>query len=401
MMHFTVIKEGKRPVDERVVLTPKQVAELNKEHSNKLKITVQSSEVRRIKDAEYNKAGVTLVEDPAQADILLGVKEVPKEDLIPNKTYLFFSHTIKKQPYNKALLQTILERKIRLIDWETLRDGRGRRLIGFGRYAGIVGTYNGFRAMGLRDGLFDLKKAQDCEDGKELLQELQKVKLPAMKILLTGRGKVAKGSIEILEALKIKKVGIRDYLSRSFDEPVYCQITFQDYFRAKDGKEHNTQHFFDHPDQYESDFMRFAKHTDFFIAGHYWDSKAPFLFTREDARSQDFKINLVADISCDIDGPVASTLRPSTIDDPFYGYDPQAEQEVAFDQKGAITVMAVDNLPCELPRDASHDFGEMFIHAVLPSFLNGDKHGILKRATIAENGKITEEYAYLREWVKG
>lgn len=401
MMHFTVIKEGKRPVDERVVLTPKQVAELNKEHSNKLKITVQSSEVRRIKDAEYNKAGVTLVEDPAQADILLGVKEVPKEDLIPNKTYLFFSHTIKKQPYNKALLQTILERKIRLIDWETLRDGRGRRLIGFGRYAGIVGTYNGFRAMGLRDGLFDLKKAQDCEDGKELLQELQKVKLPAMKILLTGRGKVAKGSIEILEALKIKKVGIRDYLSRSFDEPVYYQITFQDYFRAKDGKEHNTQHFFDHPDQYESDFMRFAKHTDFFIAGHYWDSKAPFLFTREDARSQDFKINLVADISCDIDGPVASTLRPSTIDDPFYGYDPQAEQEVAFDQKGAITVMAVDNLPCELPRDASHDFGEMFIHAVLPSFLNGDKHGILKRATIAENGKITEEYAYLREWVKG
>ncbi len=401
MMHFTVIKEGKRPVDERVVLTPKQVAELNEEYGHKLKVTVQSSEVRRIKDAEYNKAGVTLVEDPAQADILLGVKEVPKEDLIPNKTYLFFSHTIKKQPYNKALLQTILERKIRLIDWETLRDGRGRRLIGFGRYAGIVGTYNGFRAMGLRDGLFHLKKAQACEDGKELLQELQKVKLPAMKILLTGRGKVAKGSIEVLEALKIKKVGIRDYLSRSFDEPVYCQITFQDYFRAKDGKEHNTQHFFDHPDQYESDFMRFAQHTDFFIAGHYWDSKAPFLFTREDARSQDFKINLVADISCDIDGPVASTLRPSTIDDPFYGYDPQAEQEVAFDQKGAITVMAVDNLPCELPRDASHDFGEMFIHAVLPSFLNGDKHGILKRATIAENGKITEEYAYLREWVKG
>lgn len=401
MMQFTVIKEGKRPVDERVVLTPTQVAELNTEHEGKLRITVQASAVRRITNAEYKAAGVELVDDPNDASVLLGVKEVPKEDLIPNKTYLFFSHTIKMQPYNKALLQTILEKNIRLIDWETLTDGRGRRLIGFGRYAGIVGAYNGLRALGRREGVFNLKQAQACEDQKELMQELRKVQLEPIKILLTGRGKVAKGAMEILDALKIKKVGIRDYLNNSYNEPVFCQITFQEYFKPKDGGVHSTQHFYDHPDRYESDFMRFAQQTDFFIAGHYWDSKAPFLFTREDARSKDFKINLIADISCDIDGPVASTLRPSTIDDPFYGYDPKTEKEVAFDAPGAITVMAVDNLPCELPRDASRDFGEMFIHSVLPSFLNGDKHGILKRATIAENGKITEEYDYLKEWVRG
>lgn len=400
-MKFTVIKEGKRPVDERVVLTPEQVARLNNEHGSKLQISVQRSAVRRISDEEYIRAGVSLVDEAATADILLGVKEVPIDALIPNKTYLFFSHTIKMQPYNKGLLQAVLARKIRLIDWETLRDGRDRRLIGFGRYAGIVGTYNGFRALGKREGSFTLKQAQACEDGNELWQELKQVKLTPMKILLTGRGKVAKGAMEVLDALKIRRVGIREYLNNRYDEAVYCQITFQEYFRPKDGGVHSTQHFYDHPDQYESDFMRFAACTDFFIAGHYWDADAPFLFTREDARSTRFKINLVADISCDIDGPVASTLRPSTIDDPFYGYDPHSEQEVAYDAKGAITVMAVDNLPCELPRDASKDFGEMFIHAVLPSFLNGDKHGILKRATIAENGQISEAYAYLSEWVRG
>lgn len=398
MMKFTIIKEGKRPVDERVVLTPSQVADLNKSFST-LNFSVQKSEVRRISDAEYEKAGVSLTDDLTEADVLLGVKEVPIDQLVPNKTYLFFSHTIKKQPYNKPLLKAILERNIRLIDWETLKDARGRRLIGFGRYAGIVGTYNGFRALGQRDGLFSLKQAKACRDRKELELELMNVKLPPIKILLTGRGKVAKGALEVLNYMNIKKVSVRDYLTKTFDEPVYCQITFTDYFKPKDGGAFDTNLFYNAPENFESDFMRFARVTNFYIAGHFWDAKAPFLFTREDARSPDFKIDLIADISCDVDGPVASTIRASTIADPFYGYDPKSEKEVAFDAPGAITVMAVDNLPCELPRDASKDFGEMFTHAVLPSFINGDKHGILKRATIAENGLITDAHSYLRDWV--
>lgn len=399
MISFGVIKEGKIPTDERVPLIPEQIAELQKEHK-KIKIAVQSSPVRRIKDQEYIDAGIEVKLDVSDAEILLGVKEVPKEDLIPEKTYFFFSHTIKMQPYNKALLQTVLKKRIRLIDWECLRDGRGRRLIGFGRYAGIVGAYNGFRALGQRDGTFSLKKAHDCEDRAEMERELDKIKLVNQKILLTGRGKVAKGAMETLDAIGIKKVGIRDYLTREFNEPVYCQITFTEYFKRKGGTPFDIKEFYEHGDRYESDFMRFAKVSDMFIAGHYWDSKSPFLFTREDARHPDFKISLVADISCDIDGPVASTLRPSTIEDPFYGYDAESESEVEFDAPGAITVMAVDNLPCELPRDASRDFGEMFIHSVLPSFMNGDKHQILDRATIAQNGRITDHYAYLREWVE-
>lgn len=397
-MRIGIIKEGKTPTDERVPLTPNQVSRLMEDHSS-IEWVVQASPHRRIKDEEYRSKGIQVVDDMPPCDFLLGVKEVPIPEIVPETTHFFFSHTIKMQPYNKPLLQAVLEKRAGLIDWECLTDAAGRRLIGFGRYAGIVGAYNGFRALGLKTTSYSLKKARDCEDREEVNRELQKVRLDPMKILLTGRGKVAKGAIEVLETLGIEKVGIRAFLNDTFDHPVYAQITFSEYFKRKDGAAFVIQDFYDHPEQHESDFMRFAEVTDMYIAGHYWDSNAPFLFTREDAKSPTFNISLIADISCDIDGPVASTIRPSTIDDPFYGYHPKTEAEVAFDHPEAITVMAVDNLPCELPRDASHDFGEMFIKSVLPSIVNGDKHDILKRATIANNGKVTDEYAYLQEWV--
>lgn len=395
-----VIKEGKVPPDERVPLTPDQVAKITEQHPS-LKLKVQHSDVRRIKDEEYAGKGIVMQPDVSDCDVLLGVKEVPIEALIAHKTYFFFSHTIKKQPYNKPLLQAVMDKGITLIDWECLRNAQDHRLIGFGRYAGIVGTYNGFRAYGLKTGHFMLKKAHDCVDRTEVSAELKKVKLPPLKILLTGRGKVAKGAMEILDELGIRKVEAEAYLTQSFDTPVYCQITFTDYFKREDGEAFYTEHFFEHPETYRSDFMRFAKHTDYYIAGHYWGSESPFLFTREDARHPDFNISLVADISCDIDGPVACTLRPSDIADPFYAYDPVSETETDFDAKGAITVMAVDNLPCELPRDASRDFGEMFIKNVLPSLLDGDKNGILRGASITSKGELTPEYEYLREWVEG
>lgn len=398
MIKFGIIKEGKVPTDERVPLTPKQITRLI-ETKKEGKFIVQRSDVRRIKDAEYEALNIEMADDVSDADVLLGVKEVPESQLVQGKTHLFFSHTIKMQPYNKKLLRAVLDKNVRLIDWECLRDGLGRRVIGFGRYAGIVGTYNAFRAYGMKHKTYALKKAHDCEDRKEMEAQLDQVSLPNLKILLTGRGKVAKGAMEVLDLMGIKKVGIREYLRNGFDEPVYCQITFTEYFKPKDQGGFDVKEFYAHPERFKSDFMRFAQCSDVLIAGHYWDSKSPFLFTREDARSASFNISLVADISCDIDGPIASTLRPSTIADPFYGYDPLAEKEVAYDAEGAITVMAVDNLPCELPRDASHDFGEMFISSVLPSFLNGDKKDILKKATIAQDGKITDHYAYLREWV--
>src|SRR5699024_7020113 len=153
-------------------------------------------------------------------------------------------------------------------------------------------------------------------------------------------------------------------------------------------KKLNVEDFLSHREQYISDFMRFAKVTDYFIAGHFYGEGSPYLFTREDAKSADFNISLIADVSCDVDGPVASTIRPSTIANPFYGYDPQTEKEVDFDTDNAITVMAIDNLPCELPKDASKGFGEMFLEQVIPAFFNGDKEGILARAKMTEDKKL-------------
>jgi len=399
-MKFGLIKERKTPPDRRVVFSPEKARTVQNQYPH-LEFAVKSSDIRIFTDTAYEENGLEVTDDLSSCDVLLGVKEVPIEALIPKASYFFFSHTIKKQPYNRDLLKAVLEKSIELYDHEVITNPRGGRLIGFGRYAGLVGAYNGFRALGLRDGLFNLPKVESLADLKALLQELDTIQIPNLKICLSGLGKVAKGAKEILDHLQIKKVGVEQYLNASFDEPVYTIINVMDYNQRKDGKLGKTSEFFFDPTPYESTFMRFAQVTNFFIAGHFYGDNAPYLITREDAKRPDFKINLIADISCDIDGPVASTIRPSTIANPFYGYDPQTESEVAFNAEGAIAVMAVDNLPCELPKDASEGFGDMFAKYVIPAFFNGDLDGILERARMTKDGKLTHRYSYLQDFVDG
>ncbi|MCB0398186.1 MAG: alanine dehydrogenase [Winogradskyella sp.] len=400
-MKFAIIKERKNPPDRRVVFSPETLAEARKRFPE-AEFIVESSDIRIFPDAAYAKLGFKVTDDVSEADVMIGVKEVPIENLIPNKKYFYFSHTIKKQPYNRKLLKAMLEKNIEMYDHETIVKQSGARLIGFGRYAGLVGAYNGFRALGLRDGLFNLPKVETLADLEEVKAELDKITIPNIKILLTGTGKVAHGAKEILDHLGIKEVSDALYLTSEFTEPVYVMADVMEYAKRKDGKVGNKQQFYKDPSGYESNFMPYAKQTDYFIAGHFYGNNAPFLFTREDAKHPDFRINLVADVSCDIDGPVASTIRPSTIANPFYGYDPQTEKEIAFDAKGAITVMAVDNLPCELPKDASEGFGEAFVEHVIPAFFNNDERGILKRAKITTaDGKLTERFKYLQDYVDG
>ncbi|NVK53246.1 MAG: alanine dehydrogenase [Flavobacteriaceae bacterium] len=399
-MKFGIIKERKNPPDRRVVFSPEKLQEF-KDRFSEASIKVESSNIRVFSDESYQNAGFEVTTDVSDCDVLLGVKEVPIEALIPNKKYFFFSHTIKKQPYNRKLLQAMLEKNIELYDHETIVKENGARLIGFGRYAGIVGAYNGFRAFGLKHETFNLPKAENLSDQKALIDQLNKINLPSIKILLTGSGKVAYGAKEMLDAMNLKQVDVNEYLNKAFDEPVYCLIDVLDYNKRKDGQIIDKYDFYENPEEYVSDFMRFAKVTDYFIAGHFFGDGSPYLFTREDAKSNDFNIKLVADVSCDIDGPVASTIRPSTIADPIYGYDPQTASEVDFKDKNAIVVMAVDNLPCELPKDASEGFGELFLEHVISAFYNGDKDGVLARAKMTENGKLTPRYAYLQDYVDG
>lgn len=400
-MKIGLIKERKTPPDRRVVFSPEKLAEVIAKYPE-IEIKVEQSDIRIFPDKAYKQKGFTVTDDLSDCEVLLGVKEVPVDTLIPHKKYFFFSHTIKKQPYNRHLLRAILDKNIALYDHETVTDKEGARLIGFGRYAGIVGAYNGFRAYGLRHNAYKLPKVENLPDYKNVIKELQKVKLPQdFKIVVSGGGKVAGGILEILEHLNIRQVEVDSYLNQVFEDPVFCGIEVLDYNKRKDGTVKDFQDFYDNPEDYVSDFLRFAKVSDYFIAGHYYDDRAPYLFTREDTKSPDFKIRLIADVSCDIDGPIASTIRPSTIADPFYGYDTQTEREVAFDAENAITVMAVDNLPCELPKDASDGFGEMFLENVIPAFFNGDREGILHRAQMTKDGKLTPRYSYLQGFVAG
>ena len=340
-----------------------------------------------------------VINDLSDCDVLFGVKEVPIINLIPNKSYFFFSHTIKKQPYNRKLLQAVLDKNITLYDHETIVDEKNARLIGFGRYAGIVGAYNGIRAFGIKFELFNLPKAETLPDQNALIQRLRKYPLPYIKIVLTGSGKVAHGAKEMLDAMKIKQVSVENYLTKKYTEPVYTMIDVLDYNKRKDGQKLDKYDFYNNPKEYESDFEKFAEVSDLFLAGHFHGNNAPVILSKEMLQSPKCSIKVVADISCDIDGPVACTLRPSTIADPVYGYLPKEHKEVSLTHPAAIWVMAVDNLPCELPKDASEGFGEMFLKHVIPAFYNNDANGVLERAKVTENGKLTPRFAYLQDFV--
>jgi len=399
-MKFGIIKERKNPPDKRVVLPPEACNLLLKKYEN-IEIKVESSDVRTFRDKEYVEAGVEVTSDISNCDVMLGVKEVPMEELIPNKKYFFFSHTIKKQSYNRELLRAILDKNIELYDHEEIANSSGIRLVAFGRYAGIVGAYSTLRTYGLKMELFTLPAAEHLRDQAELVTELRKISLPNIKIAITGTGRVSNGVKEILDTIDIKQVSPNEYLNKTFETPVYTQLDVLSYNKRKDGRRINEQDFFDNATAYQSDFIRFAKVSDVYIASHYYGEGAPFIFTRKDAKHPDFKIIVIGDISCDIDGPVASTLRSSTIADPNYGYDPIAEKEVDFLNSEAIAVMAVDNLPAELPRDASVGFAKNFVEHVIPAFFDGDKDGILERARMTKNGKLTHRFAYLQDYVDG
>ena len=401
-MKIGILRENKTPIDKRVPLTPEQCVEVQQKFPH-VSIVVQPSKIRCFNDSEYAALGIQLNEDLSDCDILMGVKEERIGDLIEGKKYLIFSHVIKKQPYNRELLQTIVKKKIQLIDYEVLTNKEGFRIIGFGRFAGLVGAYSGLRAFGIRNQFFDLKPAHECENLAEMLINLDTINLPPLKIAVTGDGRVANGVLEILNYLKITRLTPEQYLLfENPPVPVYVQLLPENYVRRKDDYEFDLFHFFTHPAMYQNTFIPFAETTDLLMAAAYWDPKAPVLFTTDDMKSESFRISVISDITCDIDGSIPSTKRSSVIEEPFYDYNPATEElEPAFSSKQNITVQAVDNLPCELPKDASLDFGRNLIDKVFPSLFGNDTDGIIERATITKNGKLTMRFSYLQGFVDG
>jgi saccharopine dehydrogenase (NAD+, L-lysine forming) len=400
-MKIGILREGKTPPDRRVPLTPEQCLEVQEKYPG-VKVIVQPSAERCYNDDSYIRHEITVQEDLNECDVLFGVKEVPVEVLIPGKTYFFFSHTIKMQEYNRELLKAVLDLKIQLVDYEVLIGTDGFRLIGFGRYAGLVGAYNGLRALGLRHKRFDLKPPHQCDNLEEMLEQLRLITLSPVKIALTGDGRVARGVVEVLDYMKIQRLSPDQYLKiKSPAFAVYTQLLPQHYVKRKDNGDFGLMHFFKEPDQYENAFLPFAQSTDLFIAAAYWDSKAPLLFTRDNMKQEDFRIQVISDITCDINGSIPSTVRASTIDEPFYDYNPQTgETEPPFSSMQNITVQAVDNLPNELPKDASNDFGRNLIDKVFPALMGDDTDGIIERASITRKGELTEQFAYLKDFIE-
>lgn len=387
------------PPDSRVPLTPGQFRWLSQQYP-KVKLSIQSSQHRCYTDEEYRHAGIDVVEDMTDCDILFGVKEVPVEQLIPGKTYFFFSHTIKEQPYNRQLLQAILQKHIRLVDYEVLTDSNGQRVIAFGRWAGIVGAHNGLMAYGQRTGRYHMPRVHTFLDYNALKKHYSILQLPPMRIGVTGSGRVAQGVLEVLDHLNIRQVPPEALTGSVFEEPVYAQFKIHHLYERKTDKGFDTQEFYTHPERYQSRFAPYTRCIDLLINAIYWDPNAPRYFSKADMRQPEFSIRTIADITCDIEGSVPATLRATTIAEPVMGYDPVHEKETAPYQPHSIDIMSVDNLPNELPRDASADFGDQLIENVWDELINqnGD---MIARATIAENGQLTPAFAYLTNYVEG
>ncbi len=399
MLKIGLIKEGKIPADNRVALSPEQCKGLQNTYSD-IKILVEPCSNRCFADHEYKRAGIELSEDLSDCNLLMGIKEVPINDLISDKRYMFFSHTKKKQSYNRQLLQAIINKNITLIDYECLEHDDGQRILGFGFFAGVVGAHNGMMAYGKRTGSFELGRVYKVKSYRDLIHTYFGLKLPNIKIVVTGSGRVSSGILEVMNLLGIIEVDPDEYIEREFSYPVYVHLKGADLYEHKVTGKYNRLHFHTYPNQYQCKFINYIAYTDILMNGIYWDTSLPRLFTWEDMLRPDFKIVTIADVSDDINGSVPCNFGDSTIENPVYGADPVSRQMIDPYQKNGIDIMAVGNLPNELPRDASRYFGDQLIKFILDDIRTGTST-IIERATIVKQGKLTETYNYLEDFLEG
>ncbi len=396
-----IIRETKTPPDPRAPLAPEHCKELLKKYPN-LEIYIQPAKYRCFSSNEYTGAGVRLKEELNNCDYLLGVKEVDISYLMYHKTYMFFSHTAKMQAHNRELLRNIIIRRITLIDYEYLVDENGMRLVGFGRFAGIVGAHNGLWTWGKRQGIYDMPRAYELGTYEKLKEFYQDFEMPPVKVIVTGRGRSAKGAMELLDLAGFKKVSPEEFLKIDKpSEPIYVQLTKAEIYKHKETGQYDREHFHSHPQEYVSVMKDYLASADILVNCINWDYSMPPLFTKEDVREPWFRVQVIADVSCDIKGSVPITLRATTIENPVYGYHPEKEIITRPFSKDVIDIMAVDNLPGELPRDATREFSKDLSTHVIPLLIENPNHPIIQRATIVKEGQLTERFKYLEDFVRG
>jgi saccharopine dehydrogenase (NAD+, L-lysine forming) len=400
MKKIGIVRETKVPQDNRVPFSPKQCASLLAKYAG-LEIVVQPSAHRCFTDDEYKNAGINLQENLEKCDIIFGVKEQDINDLIANKTYLFFSHTKKKQAYNKALMQAMIAKNIRLIDYECMTHEDGQRVVGFGFFAGVVGAHNGMLTYGKKWDLYNMPAVHSLKNFDEMLHSYFELKLPNVKIAITGGGRVTSGLLEVMNAMDIKNISAKDYLTKTYQYPVYVHLKSGELYEHKVHGNYDREEFHSQPHAYKCVFEKYIGATDILMNGIYWDKSIDRLFELDDTKKTNFNISVIADVTCDIDGSVPCTLYATTIAEPVYGFDKQTQLEVPpyLPNKNIVDMMTVDNLPNELPRDASKFFGE-YLEKYIFADLIADDHtsGILQRATICSAGKLTRYFEYMSDY---
>lgn len=401
-MKIGLMKETKSPVDNRVALSPKQVSELNSRFPDH-EIVVQESDIRAFSDEEYRKEGVKVVHDLVDCDVLFGIKEAKIDSLIPNKHYVFFGHIAKMQAYNRPLIQAMLSKNLTFSDYEYLVDDNNQRVCAFGWWAGVVGVYYTLRGWGLRTKEYELPKPDIKFTLTQLIENLKSIKLPAVKLVVTGAGRVSQGAQYVLESIGAIKREENEYLTTdNVNTLTYAVADVDQLVKRCDGSEFSFKDFTKNPTSYESDFMRWAKVSDLLICAHFWAPDAPVYLSADDLRQEEMRIRMIGDVTCDIMGSIKSTVRPATHADPYYDYNPTTERdEEAFSSEDNITVMAVDTCPNALPMDTSEYFGKMLTEHVFEPLLKGEQSKVIERATIIKNGNLTERFAYLTDFAKG
>lgn len=435
MSNFIGIRhEDKYKLERRAPLTPKHVARLVKH--KKLDIIIQTSDKRIFSDEEYLQAGAIISSDLRDCSVIFGVKEMPESFFEPEKTYVFFAHVVKGQPYNMAMLRRLMDLKCNLIEYEKVVDDQGKRLIFFGRYAGMAGMINSLWAMGLRlkeagysSNLVKLKQAHHYHSLTEARDDISAIgqliaenginhELRPFVIGFTGYGNVSQGAQEIIGLLPVKEISPGKLLELHRRKKLPDNLVYKVIFKEEDLFEHihgepfELHDYYANPQNYRSRFEQYIPYLSVLINCIYWDKRYPRIVTKEYLRklyaSGKPRLMVIGDISCDVDGSIECTVKPTEIDDPIYVYNPDTEQISMGHEGHGVLVMAVDILPAELPRDSSDGFADVLVNFVKSiadadfeeHFDDLDLPKPIKKALILHKGELTPDFKYIEEFLK-
>lgn len=429
-MIIGIRRENKNEWEKRTPLIPEDIKSLIEKYG--LRALVQPSSIRTFNDVEYKSAGAEIDEDLNHADLIFGVKEIPNEFILEHKTYVYFSHVIKGQPHNMPMLKTLMKKNCNLIDYERIVDENNKRLIFFGRYAGKAGVIETLLALaeklklnGINTPLDRIKQPYQYNSIEEAKKEIKEIgeeikvngfpkQISPLVFGFIGYGNVSQGAQDIFDLLPVKTIQPQELLTNyeklKTDQNHFIKVVFKEEHTVKsiNGK-FDLQEYFNDPEKYESNFDQYLPHLDVIVNCILWTNKNPRLITKNFLRhNSNLKLKVIGDLSCDLFGGIEITNDVTDPANPTYTYFTKSEQYEDGTKKDGISIMAIDNLPCEFPKEASAEFSHVlknFVYEIYhadfeKSFEELELAYPIKKALIVHKGKLTQDYLYLNQHLK-